>query len=167
MKDILLKAQNDLFSLRVAGICLNGGKILLHKTSNNEGYTLPGGHVAFFETAEQSIIREFSEETGVDVWLGKLKWIGENFFNQGNYPCHQICFYYTVFLLDAGITKNRKFIGNEHNKPIHFEWVPLSSIDRIKLYPENIKTLLKDLHNDDIKHFVSQRKTAEKSSYLR
>lgn len=165
MKDILLKTQNDIFSLRVAGICLSNGKILLHKTSNNDGYALPGGHVTFHETAEQAIIREFFEETGVDIWIGKLKWIGENFFNRGGCPCHQICFYYTIFLLDAEITKNRKFIGNEQNKPIHFEWVPLSSIDKIKLYPENIKELLKDLDNDDIKHFVTQRKKVTLNDY--
>ncbi len=159
MKDILLKTQNDIFSLRVAGICLNDGKILLHKTSDNNGYSLPGGHVTFQETAEQAIIREFSEEIGADIWLGNLKWIGENFFNRSGYPCHQICFYYTVHLLDAQITKNRKFIGNEHSKPIYFEWIPLSSLDRIKLYPENIKTLLNDIHSKEIKHFVCKRKT--------
>ncbi len=165
MKDILLKTQNDIFSLRVAGICLNNGKILLHKTSNNDGYALPGGHVTFHETAEQAIIREFPEETGVDIWLGKLKWIGENFFYRNSLLYHQICFYYTVSPLDKEIVKNRKFIGNEHNKPIYFEWVPLSSIDRIKLYPENVKELLKDLNNDNIKHFVTGARSFTHSDY--
>ncbi|MEA4890348.1 MAG: hypothetical protein VB070_12905 [Clostridiaceae bacterium] len=50
MPDILFKTDDYIFSYRVAGICVQNGKVLLQKPTNDSGYAFPGGHVAFGET---------------------------------------------------------------------------------------------------------------------
>lgn len=73
MKDILFKTDDFVFSYRVAGICIRDGKVLLQKPSDDDGYAFPGGHAALGETNEQTLIREFKEETGADIKVGGLR----------------------------------------------------------------------------------------------
>lgn len=54
----------------VGGIVIREGKILLVKRRNEPGrgkWSIPGGLVELGETLEQAVIREFKEETGLDV----------------------------------------------------------------------------------------------------
>ena len=47
MSDILFKTDDYVFSYRVAGICIQNGKVLLQGPTNDNGFAFPGGHVAF------------------------------------------------------------------------------------------------------------------------
>lgn len=42
MTDILFKTDDYIFSYRVAGICVQNGKVLLQKPTNDDGYAFPG-----------------------------------------------------------------------------------------------------------------------------
>jgi len=45
------------------------GELLLMKSSRwNDKYVVPGGHIEYGETAEQALVREVKEETGLDVF---------------------------------------------------------------------------------------------------
>lgn len=48
MPDILYKTDDYVFSYRVAGILIRQGKVLLQKPKNDDGYSIPGGHVGFW-----------------------------------------------------------------------------------------------------------------------
>ena len=109
MKDILFKSESGTFSYRIAGICVYDGKVLLHKAKNDDGYAFPGGHVAFGETNEETLVREFKEETGADIAVGDLKWVAEIFFPLHNKPCHQICLYYMVYLTDEALVTSGNY----------------------------------------------------------
>ena len=111
--DILFKTEEYIFSYRVAGICINNGKVLLQKPTNDNAFAFPGGHVEFGETNAQTLIREFKEEIGVDISVGDLKWVAEIFFPWGNKPCHQICLYYIVDITSNNIPLEGMFIGKE------------------------------------------------------
>ena len=50
MTDILFIKDDWIFSYRVAGIAVHGGKVLLQKTTNENFFAFPGGHVSFGET---------------------------------------------------------------------------------------------------------------------
>lgn len=65
------------FTIRVTGILIENGKILLVKQKVNEkrNWSLPGGKLERGETLEQAIIREMKEETGLDVEILKLLYI--------------------------------------------------------------------------------------------
>ena len=62
MSDIIFKTENYVFNYRVAGILIHNGKVLLQKPTNDAGYAVPGGHVEFGETNEETLICEFKEE---------------------------------------------------------------------------------------------------------
>ena len=59
MPDILFKTDEFVFSYRVAGICMQTGRVLLQKPTHDAGYAFPGGHVALGETNAETLVREF------------------------------------------------------------------------------------------------------------
>ena len=91
VSDIIFKIENYVFSYRVAGILIHNGKVLLQRPTNDTGYAFPGGHVELGETNEETLIREFKEEIGVDIKVKEIKWVAEIFFPWGNKLCHQRC----------------------------------------------------------------------------
>jgi 8-oxo-dGTP diphosphatase len=61
--------------LTVDGILIINDKILLIKRKNDpykNMWALPGGYVEYKETTENAIIREFFEETGLEVKIKEL-----------------------------------------------------------------------------------------------
>ena len=149
--DILYKTEDWVFSYRVAGICVRNGKVLLQKPLNDTAYAFPGGHSAFGETNEETLIREFKEEIGADISVGELKWVAEIFFPWGSKPCHQICLYYMV---DGDISDTDRFLGiEERGVPLEFCWVPLEQVQNLEVYPVETPQLLQKLH-EGVQHFV-------------
>lgn len=157
--DILFKTDEYVFSYRVAGICINNGKVLLQKPTNDNAFAFPGGHVEFGEINAQTLIREFKEEIGVDVSVSDLKWIGEIFFPWGKKQCHQICIYYLVDIISNDIPLEGKFIGKEkieeRNFDLEFHWVPIEELCNIEVYPTNVVELMNKI-NDGVQHFIYQ-----------
>ena len=149
--DILFKTDDWVFSYRVAGICVKNGKVLLQKPVNDTAFAFPGGHVAFGETNEETLIREFKEEIGVDIRVGELKWVAEIFFPWGDKPCHQICLYYMV---DGDISDMNQFMGiEERGVPLEFWWIPLEQVQELEVYPVETPQLLQKL-DAGMQHFV-------------
>lgn len=157
--DILFKTEEYIFSYRVAGICINNGKVLLQKPTNDNAFAFPGGHVEFGETNAQTLIREFKEEIGVDISVGDLKWVAEIFFPWGNKPCHQICLYYIVDITSNNIPLEGMFIGKEKIEgrkfDLEFHWIPISDLNKIDVYPTNVVELM-DKIDGGVQHFVYQ-----------
>ena len=155
--DILFRTDEYVFSYRVAGICIQNGKVLLQKPDNDTAFAFPGGHVTFGETNAQTLIREFKEEIGVDISVGDLKWVGEIFFPWGNKPCHQIGLYYHVDITSDNIPFEGMLIGSEQLEGrafnLEFHWVPLEELENIEVYPTNAAELMSKL-GDGVQHFI-------------
>lgn len=156
--DILFKTENAVFSYRVAGICVQDGKVLLQTTTGEDrSFAFPGGHVEFGETNAETLVREFKEEIGADIRVGELKWVAEVFFPWGDKPCHQICLYYMVSIEDANIPRDGVFLGKEHlegrNFDLEFHWVPIEKVRDVEVYPTNARELMEKL-DDGVQHFV-------------
>lgn len=157
--DILFKTEDYVFSYRVAGICIQNGKVLLQKPTNDTAYAFPGGHVEFGETNAQTLIREFQEEIGVDIAVGDLKWVAEVFFPWGDKPCHQVCLYYMVQIQSNNVPIDGMFIGKERIEgrkfDLEFHWIPIAELKNIEVYPTNVVELM-DKINDGVQHFIYQ-----------
>lgn len=158
MADILFKTEDAVFSYRVAGICVQNGKVLLQTTTGQDrSFAFPGGHVEFGETNAQTLIREFREEIGADIRVGELKWVAEVFFPWGDKPCHQICLYYMVAIENPDIPRDGMFLAKEHLEgrsfDLEFHWVPLEDVQRLELYPTQCRELLGRLEGG-VQHFI-------------
>lgn len=162
MQDILFYTDDFVFGYRVVGICIQGGSVLLQKPVNSDDYAFPGGHVAFGETIEQTLIREFKEEMGAGIRVGDLKWVGELFFPWGDKPCHQICLYYEVEILDGRTPKSGCFTGLEMHEnrefDIGFHWIPIEKLENYQVYPTQAVEMLQT-DTKEVKHFVYKEET--------
>ncbi len=68
--------------VRTCGICVQEGRILLvnHALYGPDGtfWSPPGGGVQFGEPADRALVREFREETGLEVEVGELLFVHEH-----------------------------------------------------------------------------------------
>jgi len=154
-RDILFKQEDFIFSYRAAGVLIHDGRILLQRPKGDE-YSYIGGHVAAFETTEETLIREFREETGADIEVERLLAVGEVFFPWGKRPCHQIGLYYQIRLKDpAQIPTEGEFHGSER-ADIDFCWIPLEHLAQEKVYLSELTAHILS-GSEGVKHFVSNQ----------
>ena len=149
MNDLLFDVGGRLFSYRVGGVLIKDRKVLL--TKGGDDYSLPGGHVQIGETSGETIIREFKEETGLDVELLNVVSTYENFWNWDNKKCHQLCIFFRLKMKD----ERQELISNPDNNDTTYIWVELNEIANIKLYPKGIAKLILD-NTIDNTHFISK-----------
>src|SRR5437762_3514141 len=85
-----------LFNHRVVGVCIVDGHVLLHRSVNDDFWSLPGGRVELGEASSQAIVREMREELGLDARTERLLWVVENFFTHGDVSHHELGMYYLI-----------------------------------------------------------------------
>ncbi|MFP4089265.1 MAG: NUDIX domain-containing protein [Cyclobacteriaceae bacterium] len=93
--EIISDTYGKRLRVRVCGLCFEGDKLLLVRhTSLTEGlfYAPPGGGMEFGENAECCLIREFEEETGLQIEVGEFLFVHE--FNAP--PLHAIELFFSV-----------------------------------------------------------------------
>jgi len=90
--------------VRVCGICVEGNEILLvrHQALGKEGifWSPPGGGMEYGQSAEENLIREFREETGLDIRVIRFLFVHEYL----DPPLHAIELFYEV-QISGGIMK--------------------------------------------------------------
>ena len=105
--------------------------------------------------------REFEEELHAKIEVDNLLAIGEIYFPWGKRPCHQICLYYNVHLIDDNIPLDGVFHGydelDNERIDLDFCWVSLEDLKKgTKVYPlELIPYILES--GKEIVHFVSKQ----------
>lgn len=140
-------SRNAGFIYRVAGVCLHDGHVLLHRGEFEESWSLPGGRVEFRETSSLALGREMWEEIGVDVEVGRLLWVIENFFSHAGRRFHELGFYYEMHL-PAGsqyLDVDQEFTGTEEQTRLIFRWFPTESLPTVQFYPIFLRTALAHL----------------------
>ena len=60
-RDILFNHGNARFSYRISALIVQNGRVLLQCPVGTSDYAFIGGHVAFGETARDTLIREIRE----------------------------------------------------------------------------------------------------------
>lgn len=152
MNDIRFNTDSYYFSYRAAGIVVVDGKVLLQKPIDGNDYALPGGGVKLGETCAETLKREFSEEIGTDIEVGKLRWVEECFWTWDGKPNHNISLYFDVRFTDSvQIPLNGCFASNEPH--LEFNWVAIENLGNLTVYPERMTELLRN-KSDSVEHWV-------------
>ncbi len=137
--------------VRVAGILIEDDRILLiEHTKNNKKYWLvPGGGVDWGESAAEALIREFKEETSLDIEVEKFLFISETI--APDKQKHVINLYFKI--KKAEDSSNIMKLGEEKILT-DLRFIPEDEIKNIKLYPNIKEKLIKLLNKENIEPYL-------------
>ena len=124
--------------VRVAGILIENNKILLieHLKKNKKYWLVPGGGVDWGESTAEALIREYKEETNLDITVEKFLFLSETI--APDKKKHVINLYFQIKIIKNSIYNMK--LGDERNLT-DLKFITKEEIENIKLYP-NIKTQL-------------------------
>lgn len=156
MYDCCFTKENNWFRYRVGAIIVENGCVLFAGNKNEDYYYSIGGGVHMGESAEDAVLREVFEETGVHYEIDHLAVIHENFFNENNgslrgLNCHEISFY---FLMKPRGTQKLNSNSMTCGVKEEMHWLPIQDLDKYKAFPSFMKEYLaKDHHG--IEHIIT------------
>ena len=78
--DCTVAIDNGYINIRVGAIIMKGNKFLMVGNQKDEYLYSVGGRIQFGESAEEAVVREVFEETGVRLEVDRLGFVHENFF---------------------------------------------------------------------------------------
>ena len=136
--------------IRVAGITIQGDEILLieHTKKDKKYWLVPGGGVDWGESTEQALIREYKEETNLDIEVKDFLFFSEAISPDKNK--HVINLYFLVIVKNDSEPMK---IGGESNLS-DLRYVSKEEIKDIKLYPNIKEQLLKILNNEQMSSYL-------------
>ena len=154
-QDLCLPCDDGILNIRVGAIIMRDGKILMVGNENADYLYSVGGRIKFGETAEEAVVREVLEETGIKMEIDRLGFVHENFFF-GDAPSNhgkliqEISFYFYMKTPADFAPISESFTEDDRKECL--KWV--APDDKITIYPTFFKTELKN-PTDAVKHFVT------------
>jgi len=113
------------FTIRVYGIWVHEGRVLVSE-ERHKGMQMnkfPGGGLEPGEGTRDCLIREFSEETGIDIEVGEHFYTTDFFVSSAFDPSVQvISIYYRVFAREVLIPK-RNTLNSDRSEDEIFRWI--------------------------------------------
>jgi len=88
--------KNFRFRVSVYGLLRRNDEILVNRHPLQSQYGLPGGGVEIGESMTAALIREFREETGLEIRPIRLLGVRESFFTFGGQDAHGILILYAT-----------------------------------------------------------------------
>ena len=157
-QDMCVPCDDGILNIRVGAIIMKDGKILMVGNERSNYLYSVGGRIKFGETAEEAIVREVYEETGVKMEIDRLGFVHENYF-YGDAPfnlgklIYEISFFFYMKVPNDFTPISDSF--TEDNSREFLKWI--SPNEDIKIYPEFFKTELMN-PTDTVKHFVNDER---------
>lgn len=155
-KDLCVKTEGGILNIRVGAIIMKDDKFLMVENERDEHMYSVGGRIKFGETAEEAVVREVFEETGVKMEADRLAFVHENFFpgdtlvKKGNIV-HEISFFFYMKVPEDFEPVCMSFTEDDVKE--HLVWIQADHPK--KYYPEFFKTELKN-PSEGVKHFVTR-----------
>ena len=153
--DLTFKDNKHILNIRVAGIIIKDNRVLMVKNLRSDYIYSLGGRLKFGESAQQGVVREVYEETGVNMEIDRLGFIHENFFigstpSKMNRQVYEITFYFYMKVPeDFHIETDTATADGDGETLVWLDW---HSDERY--YPQFFKTKL-DNPSTEIKHIVT------------
>lgn len=145
---ITFKTDDIHFTYRVGGILIHREHVLCQAAGRDSFWFLPGGRAELGESARITLFREMQEELGVEVQVGQLLYIIENFFTNTTGSKHEISLYfgmtaptnsYLYHSLDTFVHTDE--IGDR----LRFDWLPIARLKEFPLYPSVLQKALREI----------------------
>ncbi len=156
-KDMCVACDDGILNIRAGAIIMKDGKLLMVGNDRNYLYSV-GGRLKFGETAEEAVVREVLEETGVKMEIDRLGFVHENYFygdapSNRNKLIYEISFFFYMKVPDTFVPISE--ILSEGNSKEHLVWISLD--EDIQMYPEFFRNELKN-PTDTAKHFTTDKR---------
>ena len=160
-KDMCVACDDGILNIRVGAIIMKDSKMLMIGNEKVDYLYSVGGRIKFGETAEEAIIREVFEETGVVMEIDRLGFVHENYFygdSSSNFGklIYEISFYFYMSVPSDFTPISESF--TEDNSKEYLKWVSFD--EDIKMYPEFFRTELGN-PKDTVRHFVTDERNME------
>ncbi len=157
MNDCGFIKDNNWFRYRASAIIIENNCVLFAGNETANYYYSVGGGVHMGEKAEDAVVREVLEETGVHYEIDKLAIIHENFFHENSgtlkgLNCHEICFY---FLMKPRGTQELNSNSYSQGVKENMYWIPIKDLDKFKCFPSFMKDYLSKTHFG-IEHIITK-----------
>ena len=153
-KDMCVACGDGILNIRAGAIIMKDGKLLMVSNDRDYLYSV-GGRLKFGETAEEAVVREVFEETGVQMEIDRLGFVHENYFygdapSNRNKLIYEISFFFYMKVPDTFAPVSDSF--TEESSKERLVWVSLD--EDVKMYPEFFKTEWK-APTDTVKYFTT------------
>ena len=126
-------AKKLIFRPSIYGILIEKNKILLSKQW--DGYDFPGGGGELHETIDDTLKREFWEETGFKVRPGKIIYVGSSLYYSVNIKQYWNCqLMYFLVKKTGGKLSKANFDDKEKEYADMAEWIDIKKLGKIKFY---------------------------------
>lgn len=150
---------NRWFRYRAAAIIIENNCALFACNETGDYFYSIGGGVHHGETAENAVLREVFEETGVHYGIDHLAVIHENFFNSKDglldgMNCHEISFY---FLMKPRGTQKLNSNSMTQGVKEEMRWIPIKDLDKYKAFPIFLRDYISNEHIG-IEHIVTDER---------
>ena len=157
-RDMCVACEDGILNVRVGAMIIKDGKILMVGNSRSDYLYSVGGRIKFGETAEEAVVREVFEETGVKMEIDRLGFVHENYF-YGDAPSnlgkliYEISFFFYMKVPEDFVPISESF--TEDNSREFLKWVSIG--EDTKMYPSFFKTELQH-PVAGVKHFVTDER---------
>ena len=156
-KDCCFTREDKWFRYRAAAIIVEDDCVLFVTNEEEDYYYSVGGGVHLNESAEDAVLREVFEETGIHYEIDRLAVVHENFFVGSNklegYQCHEIAFYY--LMKSRGTKELNSDSYSFHGVKEEMCWLPIKDLDKYEAYPAFMKEYLQN-PSDGVVHIVTR-----------
>lgn len=156
MQDLCINTENGILNIRVGAVIMKADKFLMVGNNRFDHLYSVGGRIHFGETAEEAVVREVYEETGVKMEVDRLGFIHENFFpgdsnvKKGNIV-HEISLFFYM-----KVPENFEPVCYSFTEDGDSEFLKWITVDEPqKFYPEFFRTELLNPSNT-VKHYVTK-----------
>lgn len=156
--DMTVPCDDGFINIRVGAIILKNGKFLMVGNSRADYLYSVGGRIRFGETAEEAVIREVFEETGVTMEVERLGFIHENYF-YGDSPSkmgkliYEVSYFFYMKAPDDFEPVSSDFADDGSKE--HLVWV--TPEEEMAMYPEFFRNELRN-PSETVKHFVTDER---------
>lgn len=171
---IVFESGDTRFSCRAVAVILDRDqrRVLLHRGTQEDFWSLPGGRIEIGETSIDTLVREMREEISTEIQVERLLWTTEEFFGFVGIHWHGIGFYFLVRLPDdcpiydqpewSGIEEFVEDIfvpeemrGETNRLDLIFQWHDIDKLTDLTLYPPFLKEGLRSIPQSP-QHIIRQ-----------